>query len=225
MIGIRGIAKKPITDATAIAENIVSGKIAYNNDGRIVGTLSESSVLYKRTITIPKGTYTSHKTSVKVYKEAGQLLNVSNAYTMKDMYAEIGADIETISSDSMTSGYNYWKTYVYLVEGNFIDRTDLEPAGVSYIDWNGTLKNLIYSYDIASLRKQFDLQLLIPNTTSDYSDGGSDYTQTNDYVVNVAFSNNFYAIYVATKSGGWTISSVEIPKDYVIDLYFTKRRD
>lgn len=225
MISVKGVAKKPITDATAIAENIVSGKIAYNNDGRIVGTLSESSVLYKRTITIPKGTYRSHQTSVKVYKEAGQLLNVSNAYTMKDMYAEIGASIETISSDSMTSGYNYWRTWVYLVEGNFVDRTDLEPVGVSYIDWNGTLKNLIYSYDIASLRRQFDLQLLIPNTTSDYSDSGSDYTQTNDYVINVAFSNNFYAIYVATKSGGWTISDVEIPKDYTFDLYFTKRRD
>lgn len=38
MIGIRGIAKKPITDATATANDIVSGKIAYINSGRVVGT-------------------------------------------------------------------------------------------------------------------------------------------------------------------------------------------
>lgn len=38
MIGIKGIAKKPITDATATASDIVSGKVAYNNYGRVVGT-------------------------------------------------------------------------------------------------------------------------------------------------------------------------------------------
>mgnify|MGYP006910405710 CR=1 FL=1 len=43
MIGIRGIAKKPITDATATADDIVSGKIAYNNNGRVVGTHTCSS--------------------------------------------------------------------------------------------------------------------------------------------------------------------------------------
>lgn len=42
MIGIKGIAKKPITDATANASDIVYGKIAYGNNGRIVGTHTES---------------------------------------------------------------------------------------------------------------------------------------------------------------------------------------
>ena len=43
MIGIRGIAKRPITDATATADDIKSGKIAYNNNGRVVGTHTCSS--------------------------------------------------------------------------------------------------------------------------------------------------------------------------------------
>lgn len=45
MIGIRGAgANIPITDATASASDIVSGKVAYGNNGRIVGTHTESKI-------------------------------------------------------------------------------------------------------------------------------------------------------------------------------------
>lgn len=44
MIGVRGSGgSAPITDATATANDIVSGKVAYGNDGRIVGTHTCSS--------------------------------------------------------------------------------------------------------------------------------------------------------------------------------------
>ena len=58
MIGIKGIAKKPIIDATATAESIVSGKIAYNNNGRITGALDISQLPKSTVITIPTATYT-----------------------------------------------------------------------------------------------------------------------------------------------------------------------
>lgn len=46
MIGIRGAcANIPITDATATASDIVSGKVAYGNNGRIVGTHTESGTV------------------------------------------------------------------------------------------------------------------------------------------------------------------------------------
>ena len=55
MIGVRGSGcSMPITDATATANDIVSGKIAYGNDGRIVGTLSNS--IKTKEIFIPSGT-------------------------------------------------------------------------------------------------------------------------------------------------------------------------
>lgn len=45
MIGVRGAgANIPITDATATASDIVSGKVAYGNNGRIVGTHTESKI-------------------------------------------------------------------------------------------------------------------------------------------------------------------------------------
>ena len=46
MIGVRGSGgSAPITDATATASDIVSGKVAYNNNGRIVGTHTESGTV------------------------------------------------------------------------------------------------------------------------------------------------------------------------------------
>lgn len=57
MIGIKGIAKKPIIDATADAVDVMTGKVCYNNSGKIVGTLNpiiSSHLSYQ--LSIPKDT-------------------------------------------------------------------------------------------------------------------------------------------------------------------------
>lgn len=57
MIGIKGVAKKPIIDATANPEDVSSGKIFYNNNGRCTGTMGSDMVLHKSSITIPSNSY------------------------------------------------------------------------------------------------------------------------------------------------------------------------
>lgn len=59
MIGIKGIAKKPITDATAVANDVKRGKIFYNNSGKKIGTYQPSVSSLEKNVRIPikKGSY------------------------------------------------------------------------------------------------------------------------------------------------------------------------
>lgn len=57
MIGIKGIAKKPIVDATATSEDVKSGKVYYNNNGRSVGSLSSDLVYKTQSFTITAGSH------------------------------------------------------------------------------------------------------------------------------------------------------------------------
>lgn len=52
-IRIFGSGGGVITDATATANDVVSGKVFYNNDGRIEGTLPLQDYLQKKSIVLP----------------------------------------------------------------------------------------------------------------------------------------------------------------------------
>ena len=67
MIGIKGISKKPITDATANSENVMTGKVFYNNSGKRTGTLRSSDVLTSQIYTFPEGTYDTSSYTNSVY--------------------------------------------------------------------------------------------------------------------------------------------------------------
>ena len=67
MIGIKGVAKKPIIDATANSENVMSGKVFYNNSGKRTGTLRSSDVLTSQIYTFPEGTYDTKSYTNDVY--------------------------------------------------------------------------------------------------------------------------------------------------------------
>lgn len=115
MIGVRGSGcSMPITDATATANDIVSGKIAYGNDGRIVGTLSNS--IKTKEIFIPSGTTIS---------------SGNYNYTGCSMFYEGNAGTGSISggyNGNDASAFNQCKKYatfddlVYITirHGNFI---------------------------------------------------------------------------------------------------------
>lgn len=229
MIGIKGIAKKPITDATAIAENIVSGKVAYNNNGRIVGSLNESSVLYTRTITIPKGVYNDLQySSVKVHEYAGSLYEHNvNVYDT----CGVSGFIEQISSDRLITGCKYYdqSTDVLLCEGNFTDRTDMEPVGIAYTDYSNNSYQFIHTVGVPNYRSKFIMDLRVPSTITYYCKEGSNaytyYEDTNyDYNVRVVVTDNYYCMYTTPYSGGWYIKKVTIPNNVILNIYFLKRR-
>lgn len=69
MIGIKGIAKKPITDATAYPGDVFSGQIFYNNSGRAVGTYSPSvsSLEISTRIDIKQGSYQNSDINISDY--------------------------------------------------------------------------------------------------------------------------------------------------------------
>lgn len=78
MIGIKGIAKKPIIDATANPENVVSGKIFYNNSGKRTGTLQSSDVLTSQIYTFQKGTYDNEWDAYGIYNNVYGKSNLLN---------------------------------------------------------------------------------------------------------------------------------------------------
>lgn len=67
MIGIKGIAKKPIIDATANPENVMSGKVFYNNSGKRSGTLRSSDILTSKIYTFAQGTYETGTSKGNIY--------------------------------------------------------------------------------------------------------------------------------------------------------------
>ena len=146
MIGIKGIAKKPITDATANASDIVYGKIAYGNNGRIVGTHTESgSVITDATATA------SDIVSGKVaYNNYGRVVGThicssgggsTGSTQTKKFYIPANSAI----SDS-NSGLIVWaKTYSHKTGKQSRSASDISPDLKTYFTCNA-----IQSIDISA---------------------------------------------------------------------------
>ena len=79
MIGIKGIAKKPIIDATASSEDVISGKVFYNNHGKQEGIISKDLCYKEITIYIPKNKYSSY-TKVEAYELSSDVGSSDNIY-------------------------------------------------------------------------------------------------------------------------------------------------
>ena len=222
MIGIKGIAKKPITDATASSNDVIAGKVFYNNDGRIVGDLGKDSILYKRSIIIPAATYTSKSSSIKINRRTGILQDITlYAYaTPLSVYDYT----YNITSDSMTTGYHYHgsdKLEVILQEGSFQDNS-YEPIGFSWTDKNGNRRKIFYDDNVSDSYHLYKVWIDNIDNTASYMD--SDY---NDYGGEEMFllyvSCDCYQVSSIIQSSSFNISKCVLPKDFYIDLYFVKR--
>ena len=137
MIGVRGSGgSAPITDATATASDIVSGKVAYNNNGRIVGTHTESgTVITDATATASdivsgKVAYNNYGRIVGTHTESGIIITDATA-TANDIvsgkvaYGNNGRIVGTLSNSLKTKE-------IFIPSGTTIASNNYNYMGCSF---------------------------------------------------------------------------------------------
>ena len=125
MIGIKGIAKKPIIDATASSEDVVSGKVFYNNYGKQEGTISKDLCYKEITIYIPKNKYSS-------YTEVEACNLISNVGDSDNVYLPNGINVvRDCQLQDSGRGYSYQRILDHSVELN------IDLSNVAYFIMNG----------------------------------------------------------------------------------------
>lgn len=118
MIGIRGIAKKPIIDATAGTGDVKRGKIFYNNSGRKIGTYqpSVSSLETNVRISIKKGSYPNPSS----YASNSTRIN-SLSRTILDYTEGIGILTTGIMNTGNPTTSTYWDVINYNPDGIILE--------------------------------------------------------------------------------------------------------
>lgn len=125
MIGIKGIAKKPIIDATASSEDVISGKVFYNNHGKQEGAISKDLCYKEITIYIPKNKYSS-------YTEVEACDLDSDVGSSDNVYLPNGINIvRNCRLQSNNRGYSYQKILDHSVDLN------IDLSNVAYFVLNG----------------------------------------------------------------------------------------
>ena len=122
MIGIKGVAKKPITDATATTADVKSGKVFYNNQGKCSGTLP-SELCYKEiTMNLSSGNHS--------YDTIGNVWEVNfTSSTVLSTGVTLLSSCDRGAGNS--NGYNYSQfTETYL-------ETNIPVTNVAYMMLNG----------------------------------------------------------------------------------------
>ena len=141
MIGIKGIAKKPIIDATADASDVMTGKVFYNNSGKIVGTLSpilSSQASYQ--LSIPKG---ATKTDM-VYGDTPTISgNIHYAIPVESDYNNTTFFVSEPFYKRPSSSSNC-ATWGYLIRSININSTDIKYNGIILDMVTGVIKIRIY---------------------------------------------------------------------------------
>lgn len=206
MIGIKGISKKPITDATAVSSDIISGKVAYNNSGRVVGSISNSSVLKEFTIHIEKGTYTNTTSNISYTYPKGTIYNATISYAYSGQQSS-GISIND-TKDTIITGVNA-ASAIYLAEGLFPDEIykKYNICGISYISSNesdGTPLTeeffLEYSGDVYNsnpIARKFSVELArFVKTNTDITEliHYNTYNATKYLSLRVYVFNNYWAV-------------------------------
>lgn len=128
MIGIKGIAKKPILDATANPEDVASGKVFYNNSGKVVGTSNSIfKILASYQLNIPKNAVSGDM----VY---GRTASVSGySYYRLPLYQSSNGLLMYVGSPYYIrpgGGNSVWNTWGYLIRSVTISTLNIDYKSI-----------------------------------------------------------------------------------------------
>lgn len=237
MIGIKGVAKKPITDATAVSSDIISGKVAYNNTGRVVGSITNSSVLKEFNIHIEKGTYTNTKSNISYTYPKGSvcLINMDNGF------GDLSIEVTTQESSSTVTGIiKTGGNAVYLSEGLFPEDlySKYVVCGIQYIGSTRAgvasserlfFANSSHQHQESVTTRKYRLLLdRYAKTNYDATDTSTwnQCTDTKYSNITVFIFNNYWAVGVYNDGNqGYVYSAtqVDIPDSFDIKLLLTNK--
>lgn len=242
MIGIKGIAKKPIIDATANPEDVASGKIFYNNSGKTVGT--SKSILKEFTVTVPSGTYTSTTTQTTYTCLKGNLAFCA-VYEKYDVLSISSFYDRTVPEEYQATGIidknNGWYTKpIYIVDG--ILPNDISsiyrPCGISYntSDTDGNTlshvsRSVIYSSDLiesTNFKWTMYRYASVKYNDSYRNEGFSDQVLDKNVLLNLFIYRNYYAV-TATIEGNSTyqyrLKSAKINAPFTFNILLTQKKE
>lgn len=232
MIGIKGIAKKPITDATATTENVLSKKIFYNNSGKQTGTMSQSLILSKYSITIPSGNYTSstNNCSSHIYNKGSFLRTTFMTYTGHGTFAT--NDVTVDSTTSVIPPYSgYGSGNIIFASGNIVGFDSCIPCGIEYAN-NDIEKQKFMALPGKYLDHEIESILdsdIKASATYDFVDntyGGFYPGRTRNSSIRVYFGNTWYVVVTDASSlessASVTIHKASLSSNLSINLLFCK---
>lgn len=237
MIGIKGVAKKPITDATAVSSDIISGKVAYNNSGRVVGLISNSSVLKEFTIHIEKGTYTNTTSNISYTYPKGYVSMID----MDNSFGDLGIQCTTHDSSSTVTGIiKSGGDVVYLSEGLFPEDlySKYVVCGIQYIGSTragvSTSERLFFANgshqhaESVTTRKYRLLLDRFAKTNYNVTDTSTwnQYTETKYSNITVFIFNNYWAVAGYTdgnQSYVYSSTQVDIGESFDVKLLLTNK--
>lgn len=233
MIGIKGVAKKPILDATAVSSDIISGKIAYNNTGRIVGSISDSSVLKEFTIHIKKGTYTTTRSSITYTRPKGPTWELIASHGTGDISTRSYIQETAYTSSGVTSS-----NALFLSEGLFSNDISSKYVlcGVQYVGSTTsgipTSERLYFSNSshinhesITTRNYQISLDRFVKTKFQQEISGIGMADDTGYIAVSLYIFNNYWtiAIYDGTRYNNFSPYQVEITDSFDIKLLLTNK--
>lgn len=146
-----------INDASATSEDVISGKVFYNNYGKQEGTISKDLCYKEITMYIPKNKYTSY-TEVTAYDLSSDVGSSDNVYLPNGINV-----VRNCQRQSNNRGYSYQKILDHSADLN------IDLSNVAYFTLNGVkyafaskmTENVYYGHDFMEETRYYHFESLL----------------------------------------------------------------